>query len=657
MVLLLLSTGNCLQAQNHDIHIPEKGIDFFRSKIDSLSYLVAAGKTITYSPVCLLAEHDNYFMPGINISFPKQLLRATDQLKRSYAQAYWLNQEAIFFYERQDYPNASLYWQKALDIAIANDFNYEELHSFRVALNNNYFLAGDYAGAMKISTAGLDKAEQINDKNRMAHFNNVIGFIHMKQKNFIEARRYFLLYLQQARDMKNSTYEAHALYNLADLALARNQYDSAIQFLQQSIAVYRSLGETKYKSFDLQEREAYISNKLAEAHKLKSDSRTALQFGMLSINVIRNAGALVNDYDEASYYINVGDIYNRLQIPDSAILFLRSGLHIARTIIHREHIRDASEQLSVAFARKKMFDSAYYYHRLFFNLWDTIANEESKREILQLEADLRIAREQHVQQAVLVKQRMWRNIILAIAASFIIILYLLYNRYRLRQKNKYQAALNRRQQEILHTTITVQDRERKRISEDLHDSLGSILSAAKLKLSAIGNDQVMPEEEEKLQSALLLLDEAVTEMRNISYNIMPATLSKLGLIAALQNLFNRITSRSGLKISFNTYGFTGRLEGSTEVSIYRIILESINNVVKHAKARQVTVQLVKYPDHINITIEDDGLGFDREKVQDGSAGLINIKSRVEYLKGNIDVDTKEGNGTTILIDIPYELDG
>jgi signal transduction histidine kinase len=376
---------------------------------------------------------------------------------------------------------------------------------------------------------------------------------------------------------------------------------------------------------------------------------------MQSINIIRNEGALVNDYDEASYYINVGDIYNRLQMPDSAIFFLRSGLHIAQAIIHREHIRDASEQLSIAFARKKMFDSAYDYHLLFFNLWDTISNEESRREILRREADLRVARQQQVQQAALGKQRMWRNIILAIAASLIIILYLLYNRYRLRQENKYQAELNRRQQEILHTTITVQDRERKRISEDLHDSLGSILSAARLKLSDIGNDQVVPEEEEeKLQSALLLLDEAMTEMRNISYNIMPATLSKLGLIAALQNLFNRITSRSGLKINFNTHGFTDRLEGSTEVSVYRIILESINNVVKHAKAMQVTVQLVKYPDHINITIEDDGLGFDQEKIQDGSAGLVNIKSRVEYLKGNIDVDTKEGNGTAILIDIPYE---
>ena len=138
---------------------------------------------------------------------------------------------------------------------------------------------------------------------------------------------------------------------------------------------------------------------------------------------------------------------------------------------------------------------------------------------------------------------------------------------------------------------------------------------------------------------------------------MPATLSKLGLTAALQNLFNRITSKSGLKIRFNTHGFTERFDGATELSIYRIILESVNNVVKHANAKQVTIQLIQYPDHINITIEDNGQGFSRDELHNHSAtgtGLHNIRSRVEYLKGNIDLDTIEGSGTTIFIDIPYQ---
>lgn len=659
LLLLFVSAGNYLPVQGQDVHIPEDKIAFLISKIDSLSYLISVHKTRIYDKECLLPDHVNYTLPGSIVRFSEQVLHLSDKLKTYYAEMCWLTNEAASFYEQKNYAEASRYWQRALAIAVTHNFHFEELHQLRVAMNNNCFLAGDYAGAMRISSEGLAKAKKIHDQNRAAHFNNVIGYIHMKQKNFDESDRYFLLYLQQAREMKNKIYEAHALFNLADLALARNQYDGAIAFLQQSMAVYRFENDSaKSGGFSLQEREAYIFNKMAEVYKMKGDFQKAMQLETLSILIIQNADRLINDYDKASYYVNAGDIYNRSAQPDSAIFFLRKGLAIARRVIHHEHMRDACEQLSIAFGQKKIFDSAYFYHRLFFNLWGTIANEENEREILRSEANLKIEKQQQAQQIALEKQRMWRNIIIAVAIFFIIILYLLYNRYRLRQKNKYQAELNRQQQEILYTTITVQDQERKRIAEDLHDSLGSILSAAKLKLSAIeeNTQSFVADDIEKLETALSLLDEAVTEMRNISYNIMPVTLSKLGLIAALQDLFNRITSKSGLKISFNTNGFTERLNGATEVSIYRIILESVNNVVKHSKAKQVTIQLIRYPAHINITIEDNGQGFCREEMYNRSAmgtGLHNIMSRVEYLKGRMDIDTKEGRGTTIFIDIPY----
>jgi signal transduction histidine kinase len=210
--------------------------------------------------------------------------------------------------------------------------------------------------------------------------------------------------------------------------------------------------------------------------------------------------------------------------------------------------------------------------------------------------------------------------------------------------------------EILRTTIEVQDKERRRIAEDLHDSLGSILSAAKLKLSAMEGQLTTgghSSQNETMNDVLSLMDEAMNEMKNIAYNIMPATLSRLGLIAALQNLFNRISSRSLLKINFSTFGFDERPDQLFEVSIYRIVLESINNVVRHADARNVTVQLIRYPDYINITIEDDGKGFHQTTAVYGN-GLTNIDSRVKNLGGTLDIDSSEGSGTTIFVDIPCQ---
>jgi signal transduction histidine kinase len=443
--------------------------------------------------------------------------------------------------------------------------------------------------------------------------------------------------------------EGNALLNLGDLSVSENKFSEAEDFYSRALNIFKK-ADFNLISHNPNERIAYSYNKLAEVNKRMGQNRVALQNSLRAIDFAKQGA---NEYDRADYYINGGAVCNQLHTPDSAIVFLRRGLDIARQIAHQGYICDAYKELSVAFAQKKKFDSAYLYQSRFQLLTDTLNQENNQREILERETNLKIEKQKQLQEAALERQRTTRNIIIGVAISFITILLLLYNRSRLKQKNRFQAELNRQQQEILNTTIKVQDQERKRIAEDLHDGLGSILSATKLKLSAIEED-TKDEKKEKLQDTLLLIDEAVAEMKNIAYNMMPATLSKLGLTAALQNLFNRIRAQSGLKIHYSTHGFSQRLDESTEVSIYRIILESISNVVKHAHAKNVTVQLVKHPEYINITIEDDGIGFDL-KTSEGLSGngLNNISSRIKNLHGTIDIDTKPGSGTTILIDVPY----
>jgi signal transduction histidine kinase len=111
-----------------------------------------------------------------------------------------------------------------------------------------------------------------------------------------------------------------------------------------------------------------------------------------------------------------------------------------------------------------------------------------------------------------------------------------------------------------------------------------------------------------------------------------------------------------LQISFTAHELEGRIEETTEISIYRIILELINNIVKHAKAGKVSIQLVKYPEYINVIVEDNGQGFDYQKAMEEKKGmgLGNVLSRVEFLKGTIDIDSALGKGTTAIIEIPYK---
>lgn len=651
--LLLFSAKAYSQAMPPAARMLAEQRTYLGAKIDSLPYLIASGQTTMFTGNCLLAEHRTYHLSGTGISFSSYALHISGLPRADFLQMYALSQVATGLYLRQDYEASAEYWHKALALAMENRFYFEELHNYRPALNNNCFLTGDYTGAMKISTEGLERAEKIQDKERTAHFNNVIGYIHMKQGNFAEARHYYARYLQQTRAMQNRSLEGHALANLGELAVTENKYTDAIRFFEQSLNTYKTL----YEGFNLdpKEREAYLSDKLAEVFKRMQVYETALQYGLAAIALTSQASC--NEYDIARYYINAGTIYNHLRRPDSALTNLRQGLAVAQKIRYREELRNVYEQLAASFAQTGRFDSAYFYQGLFARLKDSVASENSNREILQREAGLQILQQKRLQQAELDRQQLWKNIIIGIALVTVLLVILLYNRYRIRQRMAYQQQLNRQQNELFNLAVSVQEKERKRIARDIHDSLGSVLSAAKLKLSTLEEEMPLAGESqrEKYLTTLALLDEASAELRNISHNIMPATLSKLGLVAAIKNLVDKLSSYPGPEIRFEAHGPDYRMDESAEISIYRIVLELLNNIVKHAGAAKATIQLIRYPDYINITVEDDGKGFDYKSTREENKGigLGNILSRVEYLKGRIDIDSAPGRGTTVIIDLPY----
>lgn len=658
LAVFFLLPGMLLSAQPARNRLPEKELAFFREKIDSLPVMIARGEARSPEHFCRFPGHRQYYIKddreGYINTVTEQALHVNGVRKSEYIRMYVLNKLANDFYSNREYDSATRCWQEALAIARAQGFILDELHVLRPSLNNNYFLSGDYTHAMEISSDGLANAEKIGDTNRIAHFTNVIGYIHLRQKNFDAATQYYQRFLLLSERWADTFTVVTAWCNLADLALAKQQYDTAISCLRRAIAAFQSLKDSSY--YTPPERRAFFAGKLAEAFQLKGDCRGALRYALEAIAMTGLTNAGFNKYDVAGYYIRAGSIYNCLQLPDSALHFLRSGWQMARQIIHRENLRDASRQLAIAFSQKRIFDSAYAYQAFYTLLKDSLDNESNRQEILQREAQLKIEEGKKLQQAALEKQKRWRNIILGSAVFTFITLGFLYNRRRLRQKNQYQRELNRQQNELFNAIAAAQDQERKRIAEDIHDSLGSILSAAKLKLSALQDEQPgFSGPSQNWKTILELLDEASAELRNISHNIMPATLSKLGLVAALKNLVSQLSSHSGIQFHFTSHEMEKRLDEQTEMSIYRIILELINNSIKHAGATRVTVQLIRHPGYINLSVEDNGQGFNYEKALQAKKGigLGNIRSRVGYLEGKMDVDSVPGHGTTVIIDIPY----
>ncbi|QMW06773.1 sensor histidine kinase [Spirosoma foliorum] len=198
----------------------------------------------------------------------------------------------------------------------------------------------------------------------------------------------------------------------------------------------------------------------------------------------------------------------------------------------------------------------------------------------------------------------------------------------------------KRQQGMMRTVLTAQEEERQRLAADLHDDLGATLSAVRYELE---------HRHDNTQRLLHLLDHVIDDIRTISHNLMPPEFDRLGLRAALEEAVQRISQRAAMPIELIIFGTEHPLASDVELTLYRIALELLNNVAKHAHAQQATLQLLYYPDQLMMIMEDDGIGYTLEgnELKMG-IGLRNIKSRAKFLNASLQIDSRTGSTTTTL---------
>jgi signal transduction histidine kinase len=555
------------------------------------------------------------------------------------------------FYETQhkNYAAALSYYKRAMALAkVKNIYDLtQELYSNHL---NLYFYNGEFINAMKFASEALTLSEQHKDVARTAKYYNVIGFIHLRQNNAVAAENFYTQFLSYSKKLNDSTAIADALVCLGETMLLQEACIKALKYFQQAQTVFILLN--KQNKLISRDRLPFVLFKIANAYSCHGDIKTALVYSKKALDQSKHIPC--NRYDIAQYYSYTGNLYRQTKSFTVAAKLLHTGLSISKHINHKENTRDAYLYFHQLFAAKKEYDSAYYYYSLYEALKDSIINESAKKEIEQIGANYQLekknneikllSQQKRLQEERIKQQALLRNLIIIFAVFIIMSVLFLTNRNHLKKKNKLQQEINKRQAELFNMTASIQDNERKRIAQDLHDGIGSLLSAAKLKLSSV-------QQRTPVAETLHLIDDATAELRSISHNLMPATLSKLGLIAALQNMIDRLNSKE-TKINLIIHGIDERLQEEMEIFTYRIISELMNNVVKHSNSTEATIQVIKYPTAINITIEDNGIGFDTNEQQHKGIGLTNIRSRVEYLKGTMHIDSSTGKGTTVVIDIP-----
>jgi signal transduction histidine kinase/predicted ATPase len=226
-------------------------------------------------------------------------------------------------------------------------------------------------------------------------------------------------------------------------------------------------------------------------------------------------------------------------------------------------------------------------------------------------------------------------------------------RKEMQERERLSSLIEAQKDAHLKALMQAQDSERKRIASDLHDSLGSLLSSVRLRFNGLQSEFFLkvPDKAQRFDDSLILLDEAIHELRQISHNMVPVSLSRFGLSSALQTFVAQVSASGQLDVGLQILGLEKRLPEEIEVRVYRICQELVQNVIKHAQAATLRIQIILHNDSLNIMVEDDGVGLVKDSMSKGF-GFSTIQSNVDLFKGTFGIESQPGKGCLVLIDLP-----
>lgn len=244
--------------------------------------------------------------------------------------------------------------------------------------------------------------------------------------------------------------------------------------------------------------------------------------------------------------------------------------------------------------------------------------------------------------------------LIGVVVEIAVIFFISINRYKTAQEEKERALreLAAQKEDNFNALVISIENERRRIAQDLHDQFGVMLSAIQMQLAVLSEKTDDEATQKQLSKIVADVSEANRDLRNISHKLMPGSLSKSGLKAAVEELISRIQAGNpGLVIYFYTNVDAGRFNEKARLHLFRIIQEGLNNMVRHAGATEASVQLLQHNGEVLLTLEDNGQGFDQLEKRSG-IGLSNMKRRTLILNGKLNIDSTPGRGTTVSVAVP-----
>ena len=545
-----------------------------------------------------------------------------------------------FIYYSQGKNDSSLFWyNKALE-SLKQNFDKGKEAEIMNNIANIFRASARYDTAMVLYTNLLKYYESVKDVAKQGKLLGNIGSLYYTAGNQEKATKYTEDALEIQRKTNDKRGTAVSLVNLSVFALNKSDFKGGILYGDEAISLLKDIDLNYYAA-------ALI--RVGYCYYMTGNKDKALDYTRTAINIYRennNVRGMMEAYRQQGDYL----IESR-QFAD-ALKLGKEALQVADTT-NRLDMRLLYDMLKRAAIWLNLPEEALLYSQKQIDMKEADLNQEWAGKIAEVDTKYNTAKKE-LEITTLKSEKKTKNILLffllAIMAAGAVIIYFIYKNQKQRQLLSAQRIKELEQEKQITATQSLLEGEtieRARISRDLHDGLGGMLSVAKLKMANMKGTMTIPEENvASLNSAIEMLDTSIKELRRVAHNLMPESLMKFGLNAALADF-----CESTETVAYHFYGETRRPEEQIEVASYRIVSELVNNALRHSQANKINVQLIIDESRLNIIVEDDGKGFDVTAAEAESGhGLKNVRSRVTALGGRIDLISSPGKGTEVTIE-------
>ncbi len=551
--------------------------------------------------------------------------------------------KGIVFDIRGKLDSSGHYFRMGYELSKENDLKILESRG----LNNLGMMswnAGKFEQALAYFIDALKLFESLGNESGISKAVSNIGLIYQELFQYEKALDFNFRSLQMRLEDGNLDHIARSYNNIGICFKNLNLPDSAIYYYQ--------LGLDHAKRGNSLQVQSSILDNLANIFSIQGNFERAIENHLKSIALARDKEAL----GLLASYNNLNSLYNKIGNYRKGLVYGLKADSIVRSTNNLGHSQDTYQNLAVTYHHLENFVASKDYFLKWGSVKDSIFSAESAKSIAEMQEkyetekkdqEIRLLRAETQLKDLEVAQTRNTLLFLVVLTILILLLGLLYfNRYKYKQKARVSEIRERNQALRFRAVVEAEEKERERIARELHDSLGQLLSTARLSVSGIGENQ-------SVKSSLKVLDKAVDEVRNISHNMMPSALMNLGLTAAMREMIRSINSSGHISATLDSPNEFKEIPSFIKVGLYRTIQEIVNNALKYSEATDLKICMTAAGGSLEVTVSDNGKGFDTNVVNRSEGmGWKNIHTRMELMSGNIDISSEIGRGSTITLNIP-----